>query len=102
MPTQSPAKSQPNSPKGTTPPGRRTPWVWYGLGAIVVAAAIIAVIASSGGSDKKAAIPAGVKQTRPVTVTGTPLPTFERNPDPAVGQKAPTLTGRVLTASRLR
>jgi thiol-disulfide isomerase/thioredoxin len=68
--------------------------VWYGVGAIVVVAAIIAVVASSGGSDKKAVVPAGVKQTRPVTVTGTPLPTFAGNPDPAVGQKAPTLHGK--------
>ena len=62
------------------------------VGAVVVLAAIIAVVATR--SDNASAGP----QTYPVTVTGTPLPTFPDPPaaDPAVGHKAPTLTGQSL------
>jgi thiol-disulfide isomerase/thioredoxin len=67
-------------------------WWIAGIGAVVVAlAAIVAVVSTS--DDKPAEVP-GLSQTRPVEVSGTPLPTFTKDtPDSAVGAVAPTLTG---------
>jgi thiol-disulfide isomerase/thioredoxin len=52
--------------------------------------AIAAVIVSSSGDSANAG-----PQTRPVEISGNPLPTFDpnANPDPGVGQQAPTLNG---------
>jgi peroxiredoxin len=72
---------------------KQPPWLWIGVGAVVVVALVIAVVASTGGSDEGTDLP----QTQAVTVTGNPLATFPDDPsagDPAVGQTAPTLAGR--------
>jgi thiol-disulfide isomerase/thioredoxin len=58
---------------------------------VVVIAAVIAVAASRGGGNNTAA--AGTEQTRPVQVTGDPLPTLTSGPDPAVGSIIPELHG---------
>jgi thiol-disulfide isomerase/thioredoxin len=65
------------------------------VGAVVVLgiAAILAVVLS--GNNKSS--DGGVAQTRPVTVDGTPLATMPDTAgatDPAIGAKAPTLTGQ--------
>jgi len=91
------SKQTPNRPKAATAaqPERRkvsTLWVIIGVVAVVVViAAVIAIVASGGDGTKTAA---GVEQTRPVTVTGTPLPQFESTTDDAaIGSVVPTLTG---------
>ena len=90
------SKQTPNRPKAAAPPPERrkvpTLWVIIGVVAVVVViAAVIAIVASGGDSTKTAA---GVEQTRPVTVSGTPLPQFESTTDdPAIGDVVPTLTG---------
>jgi cytochrome c biogenesis protein CcmG, thiol:disulfide interchange protein DsbE len=59
---------------------------------VIVAIAAVALTGKKSSSANKAA--EGVAQTRPVTVTGTPLPQFQNTTnDAAVGQVAPTLTG---------
>ena len=78
--------------RGRPAPPSRPPWIWIGLGVIVIAAAVIAVIASSGsddGSDKVS----GSAQTRAVEVSGSPLPVYGSGGDPAVGTPAPELRG---------
>jgi hypothetical protein len=74
-----------------TPATSRPPWLWIGIGAIVVVALVVAVVASRGGSDDATDLP----QTQPVTVSGNPLPTLaDSGPDTAVGTVAPTLQGK--------
>lgn len=75
------------------PPARKPPpWLWIGLGAIVVAALVAAVVASAGSGDDVTA--AGVEQVRQVTTTGTPLPVLPASgADPAVGTVAPVVEG---------
>jgi cytochrome c biogenesis protein CcmG/thiol:disulfide interchange protein DsbE len=67
---------------------------------VVVLLVIVIVAAVGGGNDKKKDAPAGVEQTRPVTVRGTPLPTYDSAAvqqggatDTAVGTEAPTIAG---------
>ena len=62
---------------------------------VVAIAAIIAIVAAGGGSDKAAETP-GLEQVQPVTVSGTPLPTFggDTANDPAIGMTIPTVTGK--------
>ena len=77
-----------------TPATKRPPWLWIGLGAVVVVALVVAVVASRGGSDDGADVTSGIEQTRPVTVTGDALPALpDSGTDPAVGTVAPTLKG---------
>lgn len=66
-------------------------WVIAGVVGVVVAiAAIVAVVATSDDQETGA----GLEQTRPVTITGTPLPApTDTGADPAVGATAPTVTG---------
>ncbi|MCU1379625.1 MAG: Redoxin [Acidimicrobiales bacterium] len=81
-------------------PSKRPPWLWIGLAGVVLVALIAAVVASSGGSTAKAA--PGVEETRPVTVTGNPLPALpDSGTDPAIGQVAPTLTGATFDGTPL-
>ncbi len=88
----------------TRPPARRTgprkpparkqpPWLWIGLGAVVVIALIVAVAASGGSKSSTTKTPAGVQQTRPVTVSGKSLPQFTVSPG-ATGQLIPELHGK--------
>ena len=92
------SKQTPNRPKpaATAPEQVRrkisTLWVIIGAVAVVVVVAAVIAIVASGGDDTKTA--AGIEQTRPVTVSGTPLPQFESTTDdPAIGTVVPTLTG---------
>jgi cytochrome c biogenesis protein CcmG, thiol:disulfide interchange protein DsbE len=92
-----PASAKTRPPAGRThplrpPPRRQPPWLWIGLGAVVVIALIVAVVASRGSESSKKT-PAGVQQTRPVTVNGTPLPRFVAPPG-ATGQVTPELHGK--------
>ena len=65
--------------------------------AAVVAIAVVAVVINAvGGEDTT---DTGVAQTRPVTVTGEPLPEFGPDPDPAVGMTAPSLAGEAFDGS---
>jgi thiol-disulfide isomerase/thioredoxin len=80
-------------PRRTPPPRRKQPpWMWIGIGAVVVVALIVAVVASQG-SDSAKKTSAGVQQTRPVTVTGTPLPRFVA-PSGTPGLLTPELHGK--------
>ncbi len=80
-------------PRRTPPPRRKQPpWMWIGIGAVVLIALIVAVVASQG-SDSAKKTAAGMQQTRPVTVTGTPLPRFVA-PSGTPGQLTPELRGK--------
>jgi thiol-disulfide isomerase/thioredoxin len=58
---------------------------------VIVLAGVVAVVA---GRDRGDDVPAGVSQTRPVEVTGDPLPPFESaGGDPARGMAAPEVRG---------
>jgi thiol-disulfide isomerase/thioredoxin len=72
-------------------PAARRPWLWIALAGVLVTVAGIAVIASSGSEPDPTA--AGVEQTRPVEVTGIPLPQMPDGTDPAVGRPIPTVRG---------
>lgn len=80
-------------PRRTPPPRhKQPPWMWIGIGAVVLIALVVAVVASQGSdSAKKSA--AGVQETRPVTVSGTLLPRFSAPPG-ATGQLTPELHGK--------
>lgn len=85
-------RPQPRRPARRSPD--RPPWLWIGLGLVIVIAAVVAVIASnaSNGPDD-ATTAAGVEQTRSVQVTGTALAAFSSGTDPAVGQQMPEVRG---------
>lgn len=73
---------------------KQPPWLWIGTAAVVLILAV-AAIASGGGSDGDKTTE-GLEQTRPVTVTGTPLPELPKDggADPAVGQVIPAAEGQ--------
>jgi cytochrome c biogenesis protein CcmG/thiol:disulfide interchange protein DsbE len=68
-------------------------WILGGGVAVIVVAMIAAVALNRGGNSNSAS--AG-PQTRPVTVTGTALPTYDQQAatDAAVGKAIPTLQGQ--------
>jgi len=71
------------------------PWLWIGVAAVVVVLLAAAVAFGGGSGSKSPKVAAGVEQTRPVTVIGTPLPKLPENgPDPAVGQVIPEVKGQ--------
>jgi thiol-disulfide isomerase/thioredoxin len=65
--------------------------VWIPAAVVVAVALIVAVVATrkTGPADDTA----GLEQTRPVTVSGAPLPEYAPGADPAVGTPAPELRG---------
>ncbi|HKN90880.1 MAG TPA: TlpA disulfide reductase family protein [Acidimicrobiia bacterium] len=78
---------------------KQPPWLWIGVAAVVLVL-LVAAIVSSGGSGKSKKTAAGVEQTRPVTVTGTPLPTLPASgDDPAVGKEIPEAKGQSFDGS---
>ena len=82
---------------------RRLPIVPIVVVAVAVLA-IVAVVVSRGGGDDdgggSADLAAGVQATRPVEVSGDPLPRLEGGgADPASGSVAPTLTGATFDGS---
>jgi len=103
-----PAPSLPGATGAKKPIG-----VWIAVGSIVfVAIAAIIAIAASRGGDSTGTVGAGdpawwgqsasqLKQVQPVTVAGENLPKYDSTKyqgtataDPAVGKKAPALTGK--------
>ena len=68
----------------------RAKWVWGGIVAFVIVAAMVAFFAAGGNKVETAA---GVEQTRPVTITGAPLPELGSGTDNAIGQLIPEVTG---------
>jgi thiol-disulfide isomerase/thioredoxin len=86
------------------PAGRSSSRLWLGLFLIVVAAGVVALLASRG-QDKSGPTRARTTgattgstvvapaETRPVEVTGTALPRYEGEPDPAVGRPIAEITG---------
>jgi cytochrome c biogenesis protein CcmG/thiol:disulfide interchange protein DsbE len=90
-----PTATHPRPPGKPPAAGRRPPWLWAGLGVVVLLLAIVAVVASRGSNDGTDAAAEGLEQTRPVEVSGSPLPEFSaRGADPAVGRPAPELRGQ--------
>jgi cytochrome c biogenesis protein CcmG, thiol:disulfide interchange protein DsbE len=85
-----------NSAKKPASPRNGLPWLWIGLGALVLIAGVIAVVVSRNGSDSDVkATPVGVEQTRPVKITGTALAELpETGADPAVGKTIPQVRGK--------
>jgi thiol-disulfide isomerase/thioredoxin len=81
-----------------TKPSRVT-WIIVGVVAVIVAVAAVAALGSSGGD---ADVPEGVEQTRPVAVSGTPLPGVgEDGADPAIGMTVPTVNGATFDGTAL-
>ncbi len=97
-PNTSGKRPRPSSTAKTSPAhaGGVSKTVWLVVvivAALAILAAVIAVLASSGSSKDEPST-AGLEQTQPVTVTGTPLAAFpESGSDPALGVTAPTLAG---------
>jgi thiol-disulfide isomerase/thioredoxin len=87
-------------PKSAVAAARRTqkqpPWLWIGVGVLVLALAAAAIISSGGDDDDSSGNAAGVVETRSVSVTGAPLPQFPRDSsaDPGVGKEIPDVTGQ--------
>ena len=79
---------------------KQPPWLWIGTAALVLILAVAAMV-SSGGSGGDTESAEGVEETRPVTVTGSPLPKYEPGggADPAVGQTAPEVAGQSFDGS---
>jgi thiol-disulfide isomerase/thioredoxin len=78
---------------------RQPPWLWIGVAAIVIVLAVAAIV-SSGGSGSKKKSAQGVAETRPVTVTGTPLAKIpDSGADPAVGTTIPEVKGQAFDGS---
>ncbi len=71
------------------------PWLWIGVAAVVVVLLVGAIVFGGGSGDKSSTkTAAGLEQTRPVTVTGTPLPKLAEGGDPAIGQEIPEVAGQ--------
>ena len=77
---------------------KQPPWLWIGTAAVVLILAVAAIASGGGSDDKKTA--EGVEETRPVTISGTPLPELPQGgADPAVGQAIPEATGQSFDGS---
>ena len=73
---------------------KQPPWLWIGVAVLVLVLAVAALV-SSGGSTSKAKSAEGVAETRPVTITGTPLEKLPQSgADPAVGKEIPEARGQ--------
>src|SRR5215207_9737480 len=90
-----------SSPRPTAPPRQRSgPLLAVVIGAVVVVAAIVAVVVANRGSDGSNDAAPNDQQTRPVQVAGTALPRLaDSGADPAIGTKAPALTGQSFDGS---
>lgn len=72
-------------------------WMIFGaVGAFVILAALAAVFLSgSDDPDEVGTVAAGISETRPVSVSGTPLPGMpEQGADAALGLTIPEVTGQ--------
>jgi thiol-disulfide isomerase/thioredoxin len=73
---------------------KQPPWLWIGVVALVLVLAVAALV-SSGGSDDDKQTAAGVEETRPVNVTGAPLPQLPQGgADPGLGKEIPDVSGQ--------
>jgi LPXTG-motif cell wall-anchored protein len=90
------ARTRPEQRRGAGPPKTGgTPWLWLVLIGVVAAAGVIAVLATRKDSSDTASVPPGVEQTRPATITGTPLPQLpDSGTDPAIGMVIPEVHGQ--------
>jgi thiol-disulfide isomerase/thioredoxin len=74
---------------------KQPPWLWIGVAAVVVVLLGGVLVFGGGSGSNRPKVAAGVEQTRPVTVVGTPLPKFsDSGTDPAVGQEIPEVKGQ--------
>jgi cytochrome c biogenesis protein CcmG/thiol:disulfide interchange protein DsbE len=101
-PKSAPAR-RPVQPPARGPSSR----VWAGLAVLVILAGVIAIVASRGGKDdtttarttgstaqgSTGSTAVTHAETRPVRVTGSPLPRYDGEPDPAVGTSVPRVEG---------
>src|ERR1041385_6942568 len=89
------ATTKPKSSAVAAARKRQPPWLWIGVAAVVVILAVAALVSSGGSDSQKNKTAAGVEQTRPVTVSVTPLPQLPQSgDDPAVGQEIPEAKGQ--------
>jgi peroxiredoxin len=86
------------TPTSSAPSGKRSQrWIWVGVAAVAVLAATAAMLFSSEDTATE------VLQSRPVTLSGTPLPEVpDSGADPAIGTTAPTLTGSNFAGTTVR
>jgi len=98
--TKKPPSKQPPPKKPTAKVSSVSPGliVVIAVAAVALIALVVVVITqATGGSDT-----AGLSQTQPVVVDGTPLPRLEDPAsDPAKGQPAPTLEGKSFDGSNI-
>jgi cytochrome c biogenesis protein CcmG/thiol:disulfide interchange protein DsbE len=74
---------------------KQPPWLWIGVAAVVLVLLVAAIVSSGGSGGKSKNSAAGLQQTRPVTVTGTPLASLPSSgDDPAVGKQIPEVKGQ--------
>jgi cytochrome c biogenesis protein CcmG/thiol:disulfide interchange protein DsbE len=79
---------------------KQPPWLWIGVAAVVIVLLVAAIVSSGGSSDKSKKTAAGLEQTQPVTVTGTPLVKLPTGgDDPAVGKEIPEVKGQSFDGS---
>ena len=101
-----PSRTTPKQPPARRPPAKAGPpsKVWIGLLALVLIAGVVAVLASRGGDEDGTTVAGtedgatgstqlAAQETRPVRVSGTPLPRLQGQPDAATGAVIPTLEG---------
>jgi thiol-disulfide isomerase/thioredoxin len=82
-------------PPGGAPARRRIPLVAIAFGLILVLGVVAVALTRNQGAQTGGTAAPGVEQTRPVQVSGGPLPPFDdtAGSDPAVGATAPELRG---------
>ena len=87
-----------NPPKPS--PSRRGPLIAVVVAAVVAIVLVVVAVASNTKDETPVAV-AGAGEVHAVTVTGTPLPSYDSKatPDPAVGTKPPELSGQTFDGS---
>lgn len=80
---------------------KQPPWLWIGTAGLVLILAVAAIVSSGGSDGDGDKTAAGAEQTRPLTISGTPLPELPDSggADPAVGQTIPEATGQSFDGS---
>ena len=79
---------------------RQPPWLWIGVAAVVLVLLVAAIVSSGGSGGKSNKTAAGLAQTRPVVISGTPLPALpSTGDDPGVGKEIPEAKGQSFDGS---
>jgi thiol-disulfide isomerase/thioredoxin len=78
------------------------PIVVVGVIALLALVAVVASLAGSGKGNGSDPADGGLRQTRPVVVSGQPLVLLPDGPDPAVGAPAPVLEGSAFDGTAVR